>query len=211
MVEKDAHALQLSRYIHLNPVRAHMVAKPEDYSWSSYSYFIKDIRPPDYLETTFLLGYFGDKEKKSKKGMKAFVEEGMEKEIKNPLNEVERGTLLGGKGFIDWVKERFIAFRDNDREITVIKKLKKVEPNKIKDSLEKIFEKGDRLAKKIEIYFLRKYSDKTLKEIGSEYGSLGVSGVSHIVRRLEKTRAEDVHLNKKIMQVEKLIMSNGQA
>ncbi len=46
--------------------------------------------------------------------------------------------------------------------------------------------------------------------MGSEYGNLGVSGVSHIVRRLEKTRAEDAHLNKGIVQVEKLILSNGQ-
>ncbi len=129
MVEKDAYALELSRYIHLSPVRAHMVAKPEDYSWSSYHYFIKDISLPDYLETSFLLGYFGDEEKASKEGMKAFVEEGMEEEIKNPLNEVVGGTLLGGKRFIDWVKERFIALRDNDREITEIRKLKKVKPN----------------------------------------------------------------------------------
>ncbi len=67
MVEKDAYALELSRCIHLNPVRAHMVAKPEDYSWSSYHYFIKDISLPDYLETSFLLGYFGEREKNKQK------------------------------------------------------------------------------------------------------------------------------------------------
>ncbi len=88
LVEKDAYALQLSRYIYLNPVRAYMVAKPEDYFWSSYHYFIKDIRPPDYIETAFLLGYFGDMEKTSKKGMNGFVEEGIEEKINNRLNEV---------------------------------------------------------------------------------------------------------------------------
>ena len=35
-VKDDAYFLQTSRYIHLNPVKAHMVAHPEDYIWSSY-------------------------------------------------------------------------------------------------------------------------------------------------------------------------------
>ena len=32
----DRYFLQTSRYIHLNPVKARMVANPEDYPWSSY-------------------------------------------------------------------------------------------------------------------------------------------------------------------------------
>lgn len=32
--------LEVSRYIHLNPVEASMVEKPEDYPWSSYQYFV---------------------------------------------------------------------------------------------------------------------------------------------------------------------------
>lgn len=36
LVRDDAYFLQTSRYIHLNPVKAKMVAHPEDYPWSSY-------------------------------------------------------------------------------------------------------------------------------------------------------------------------------
>lgn len=36
IVKDDEYFLQTSRYIHLNPVKAHMVAHPEDYKWSSY-------------------------------------------------------------------------------------------------------------------------------------------------------------------------------
>jgi len=35
LVEKDEYAQELSRYIHLNPVRAKMVEKPDQYEWSS--------------------------------------------------------------------------------------------------------------------------------------------------------------------------------
>jgi putative transposase len=40
LIKKDPHLLQLSRYIHLNPVRAGLVDRPEDWVYSSY---------PDYL------------------------------------------------------------------------------------------------------------------------------------------------------------------
>jgi hypothetical protein len=36
LVEKDEYAKELSRCIHLNPVRAKMVQAPEQYAWTSY-------------------------------------------------------------------------------------------------------------------------------------------------------------------------------
>lgn len=36
LVEKETHLRELLRYVVLNPVRAKMVARPEDYYWSSY-------------------------------------------------------------------------------------------------------------------------------------------------------------------------------
>lgn len=40
LIEDDKQMLETSTYIHLNPVRARMVNKPEDYQWSSYKEFI---------------------------------------------------------------------------------------------------------------------------------------------------------------------------
>ena len=37
LVERDAHLLAACRYIDLNPVRAGIVERPEEYCWSSYS------------------------------------------------------------------------------------------------------------------------------------------------------------------------------
>ena len=42
LIDRDSYLLELSRYIHLNPVRANIVEKPENYSYSSYrSYILK--------------------------------------------------------------------------------------------------------------------------------------------------------------------------
>ncbi|SPF44950.1 transposase (fragment) [Syntrophobacter sp. SbD1] len=42
LVDKDNYLLELSRYVHLNPVRANMTQKPEDYPYSSYRSYVGD-------------------------------------------------------------------------------------------------------------------------------------------------------------------------
>jgi len=36
LVERDSHLLELQRNVVLNPVRAHMVKRVEDWAWNSY-------------------------------------------------------------------------------------------------------------------------------------------------------------------------------
>lgn len=40
LVDADSYLLQLVRYIHLNPVRAHLVIDPLDYRWSSHRTYL---------------------------------------------------------------------------------------------------------------------------------------------------------------------------
>jgi len=55
LVEFDEYALELSRYIHLNPVRAGMVTHPEEYRWSSYRNFIGQGSGPTWLKLDTIL------------------------------------------------------------------------------------------------------------------------------------------------------------
>jgi hypothetical protein len=58
LVEADAYAVELSRSMPLNPVRAGMVAQPEQYQWSSYRSDIGQCTTPAWLKTDCILGYF---------------------------------------------------------------------------------------------------------------------------------------------------------
>jgi len=40
LIQTDRYLLTCMAYIDLNPVRAHMVAQPEDYAWSSYGHYV---------------------------------------------------------------------------------------------------------------------------------------------------------------------------
>ena len=51
LVEKEAHLLELCRYVVLNPVRAKMVAHPRLWSWSSYRATVGETNAPVWLIT----------------------------------------------------------------------------------------------------------------------------------------------------------------
>ena len=71
LVETDAYFLQISRYIHLNPVKAKMVAHPEDYQWSSYRSLL-GLCDDTISEKDKILRYFG---KNGIYGYREFVED----------------------------------------------------------------------------------------------------------------------------------------
>ena len=50
LIETTPHHLEISRYIHRNPVRANMVTSPELYRWSSYRTYLGEQQ--DYLTDT---------------------------------------------------------------------------------------------------------------------------------------------------------------
>jgi putative transposase len=58
-VESDEHLLETIRYILLNPVRAGLCVRPEDWRWSSYRATADLELPPDFLALSDLLQIFG--------------------------------------------------------------------------------------------------------------------------------------------------------
>ncbi|MBI5465523.1 transposase [Candidatus Gottesmanbacteria bacterium] len=73
IVEKEPYLLEVSRYIHLNPVRAGLVTKPEDYSWSSYRTYLGKEKNP-LIDTQLVLQLFSQTPEKQKINYKEFVE-----------------------------------------------------------------------------------------------------------------------------------------
>jgi len=60
VVDKDSHLLELCRYVVLNPVRSHMVKRPEDWPWSSYRATVGFSSAPAFPSTDLTLGLFGN-------------------------------------------------------------------------------------------------------------------------------------------------------
>jgi len=75
LVEADAYALELSPYIYLNPMRAGIVATPEQCQWSSYRNDIGHSTTPAWLKTDFILGSFGRKAPDARNAYRRLVED----------------------------------------------------------------------------------------------------------------------------------------
>jgi REP element-mobilizing transposase RayT len=56
LVDRDAYLLEVCRYVELNPVRAHMVAAPQDWPWSSYRALTGATPTPAWLDAAVLHG-----------------------------------------------------------------------------------------------------------------------------------------------------------
>jgi len=118
LVQKDAHLFELSRYVLLNPVRARMVALPEDWVWSSYSLMISDSFAPEWLDTDWLLGQFGTQRAVARCAYQTFVLQGCG--LSSPLLATKHQLLLGDDGF---VKKHQLELKDDDlRELSIAHK-----------------------------------------------------------------------------------------
>ena len=99
LVDRDSYLLELSRYVHLNPVRAKIVENPEAYSFSSYRSYVSK-KGEDIVYRDMILGMICEDGREARGRYRAFVERGIGGDQENPLKEVYGGSILGAKGFI---------------------------------------------------------------------------------------------------------------
>ena len=76
VVESDWHLLEVCRYIVLNPVRAGIRSKPEQWRWSSYRAAVDLEHPPDFLALGDFLGLFGTSPARARVAFRDFVAAG---------------------------------------------------------------------------------------------------------------------------------------
>lgn len=95
VIEKENYLLTVSRYIHLNPVRAGLCRNPADYRWSSYGFYLKKNNN-ELVTVDDTLKYFSEDTGESRKKYREFIEG--EEKITDPLIEQKRG-VLGNKSF----------------------------------------------------------------------------------------------------------------
>jgi REP element-mobilizing transposase RayT len=76
-VERDAHTLELARYLALNPVRAGLCRHPSEWTWSSYRVMVGEAARPEFLTCSWLLSQFDPDPERAPAVFAAFVEAGI--------------------------------------------------------------------------------------------------------------------------------------
>lgn len=207
LVDKDSYALELSRYIHLNPIRAGFVGKPEDFEWTSLRDYIGETRRLPWLYTDFILDFFNKGNSESKQKYKEFVYEGNKIEMENPLGQVEASTVLGKKEFVDLIKRKYINKKEINRDLPQINKLKiRYSIDQIIDLTEKLSEVNSKEKRRIALFLCHQYSGKSLKNIGNSFGKISPAAVTQNSARLRKRMNEDISLRNLIERLTRIIM-----
>jgi REP element-mobilizing transposase RayT len=103
LCEKDSYLLELSAYIHLNPIRAGLTQDPLEYRWSSYpSYVGREKR--EIVDRGPILSLFSTEVGKAAKAYEKFVLERMAEGHRQDLYKVEDQRFLGPEGFLEGIK-----------------------------------------------------------------------------------------------------------
>ena len=115
LVQKEAHLLELSRYIVLNPVRAKMVLNAEDWVWSNYNAMVKSETKNQWLDVDWTLSQFGQSRTKTISAYQKFVLQG--KGLSDPKEQVKHQMFLGSDDFISEYQQT-VEKPENLREVS---------------------------------------------------------------------------------------------
>lgn len=214
IIENDAYLIQLSCYIHRNPVRAGLVERLADYRWSSYPAYAYGRAQPSWLDTDFLLSQFNvrDKHKAYREKVQDYA-----REEKCIWEDVRHGLILGTEEFIDRIKSTYLSgephqeipqqrmiLKNHDRATLLFKGAEILkcdievfrQASRIKDS-----QKEDR---DLLIYLLWEQGQYNNSEIGDPFG-LGYSSVSRRVSIVKSKLEKDQELRRKYEKIKSLI------
>lgn len=213
IVDKDNYLLALSRYIHLNPVRASMVSRPEDYPWSSYFYYIGRAAAPPYLYTVSTLAYFSTKSKQAQRGYRRFVEQAIHDEGDNPLAGVKGALVLGCEEFIRKIRNMIDKYRC-DSELPSARRI--VPRLEIRDALEVVSRslampleelqrrsRGKR-ERGLAIYLVKRASQVNNTVLGKQFGISGAA-IGERIRQVELEMRRDRVLKKRVESITRKI------
>jgi len=190
IVDEDAYLLQLSRYIHRNPIEVKgSKVRLTDYKWSSYLAYIGSVPAPQWLyqETTYqMLG-----RKQRYKGYRSYVEAGIDEDIIRYYSKGNIAAVLGGNAFRESVLEKKEAIEAGnvetvlrnrpslDNVVNTVAMVFDLTASQIIERQESRRERND--ARKIAMYYCQQFGDISLKEIANGFGFSHVGSVSRLI------------------------------
>ena len=202
-MDADEYLKQLSRYIHLNPVRANLVEHPDEYKWSSYSTIKGKTKEPAWLESAWLLSQFATKRKQAITNYKKFVEEANTKDLKNPAKDLSGGFFLClSSALIPQLRE--LKPRIN------IEKIVGAVGREFNCEIETILRKGRKrnVARDVAIYLARVLSGEKGKKIGEYFGNISGAAITRMYNCLLKQIENNKQFRNRIKKLKNKIINN---
>jgi len=200
LVDEEGYFLEVSRYVHLNPVRGRLVRRPEAYPWSSYPGYRRAARALPWVTYTRVLGEFGRTATQARRAYARFVQAGIDEPPESPFRQALGGFLLGSSAFIERIRGR-LKDRPPDADVPQLHELRP------RPSLATILtavgehfgrdptdwslgtRSGD-AGRAVAAYVARRRFGYRAAEVAAALGYGSGSAVSHALRRIDNGPAE---------------------
>jgi putative transposase len=211
IVDKDRYLVELSRYIHLNPVRAAIVEKPEQYLWSSYRSYIGKGKEEDWVEYAWILSQFGKERGKARTLYREYTEKEIGSKSASPFSSLIGDVILGGEDLVKHVR-KILKGKPISGEIVERRRIEEAAtPTEIIETVcrvfgvdkEKLLQKRNRgcMARPAALYIIQRYSGLRNEEIGKIFGGIHYSAVTKAASRLQELIRTDKKLKKQVEDI----------
>jgi REP element-mobilizing transposase RayT len=196
LVDEDAYLLQLSRYIHRNPIetRKPMVEDLVDYPWSSYSAYINHSPCPHWLYRDKVYRMLGKKQKYS--GYATYVGEGIDEDIERFYNKGNILSVLGNMAFRESAR---VQFEETDLEVLraglqdrpsadeLIKLVSQIAKVRVSDLVTKpVGRRPSNDMRAFAMYACQYYGNCSLSEIAQAFGLSHTGSASFSINKIKK-------------------------
>ena len=216
LVDADNYLLELSRYVHLNPVRVGKLRTRDyheqwqyvkKYQWSSLTGYINAKRAVEFVEYDVVLAMVG-----GRRAYQRFLYDGVKEGLEDIFEEVQYQTILGDNDFVALVKGEYLekgSLREQPMYRGMVAKV--IEPEAVIACCAEVLgievdqlkaRSGDGVIRGIVADMLYKYSGITQRAIGELLGRIEYTAVNMLRCRLQK-KISDPEVNARYALVER--------
>ena len=200
LAEKGSYLLELTRYVHLNPIRAGLVKKLKDYKWSSYHEYMGSNCLFDICNPSEILAHFGKNKYKALKKYKKYLAEGKNISQETIKEQLVGGYVLGSISFArDMLDKMGLKFREKAIEEPKAKQIISLTAGVFKTSETEIIKNRSQknFARKSAMYIIRERTSLRLREIGEMF-QVKHTAISKAIRVLENDMQKNKSLKNKV-------------
>ena len=203
LIDADNYFREVSRYIHLNPVKIKQVSSKDvavrekallAYAWSSFPGYVFPRARKSFLRVEEILDYFGGDTARGRRGYARYVKQGLSTDLVNPLELGKGHGIVGDADFVDAIRGRYLSGGPDTREIPAARRpAVRPEPERIIEvvcaetgvSREALLQKGFRgFGRALLMELLYRHGGLRQREIGVLLG-IDYSAVSASRKRLQ--------------------------
>ena len=210
IIEKKNYLAEVSRYLHLLPVKAKIARSPIHYEWSSFKGYVSKKKREDWISFNTILDMFNAKSRKAAFQYQKYVNEGIKEQISFPFKDLKEGIILGSEDFKRelYKKLEIKEIRSQREELILAKTIIQLVYQFSSWSFlkrKKRYAASSTLMRNATIYFIKKYTDLSNHQINQFFQSLKKSSISQMSRRFALAKENNPSLEKTTKSLESKI------